>query len=276
MTNGADQSAASTNKARVDAKDRLRASTATQSLGTRAASNQKYSSVDFQAWLLSHLDVAPGSAILDVGCGTGAQALRVLDQVGPTGSVSCLDVSADSVATLLKDARGAANLQAAAADMGELTSVIRDQFQAKTYDLAQSTYAIYYASDPLRVLDAMFTALKPGGRLAICVPASGHGLVWFMDDFITLPAEVRAADAFATNVLQPYFDGRFADVTVQKLRNVVKIPSVAEVMSFLRHSSYYTEEVCAPVEAAIGARVEANGYFEYEKNSVLLIGQKDR
>ena len=141
------------------------------------------------------------------------------------------------------------------------------------FDLAHSTYAIYYAANPTLVLDAMRAALKPAGRLAVCVPAPGHGLVRFMDSFIALPEEVRAGDAFAPDVLQPYFDSHFSSVTAQKLRNVVRIPSVAEVMGFLSHTSYYAEAVRAPVEAAIEARIRAHGHFEYEKNSVLLIGR---
>ena len=273
MSGGADRASAATPKARVLAQDRLRAATATESLGARAASNDKYSSVDFQGWLLSHLEVAPGWDVLDVGCGTGAQALSFLDLAGSQGSVSCIDVSADSVDALSRRAEGAPNLQAIAADMGELGTAIESRFRVTAFDLAHSTYAIYYAANPTLVLDAMRAALKPAGRLAVCVPAPGHGLVRFMDSFIALPEEVRAGDAFAPDVLQPYFDSHFSSVTAQKLRNVVRIPSVAEVLGFLSHTSYYAEAVRAPVEAAIEARIRAHGHFEYEKNSVLLIGR---
>ena len=273
MTGGAGPVSASAPKARVLARDGQRAATATKSLGARAASNAKYSSVDFQGWLLSHLDVRPGFDVLDVGCGTGAQALRFLDLVGPQGSVSGIDVSADSVDALLAHAGNAGNLQAVVADMGGLADAIKGRFRVKAFDLAHSAYALYYATEPTLVLDAMHAALNPEGRLAICVPAPGHGLVRFMDSFVTLPEEVRAADAFASDVLQPYFDSRFSNVTVQWLQNIVKIPSVLEVMGFLRHTSYYAEAVRAPVESAIKARIQAQGYFEYEKNSVLLIGQ---
>lgn len=273
MSGGGGSVSAATRKARVRAQDRRRASTATESLGARAALNEKYSSVDFQGWLLSHLEVALGLDILDVGCGTGAQALRFLDLTGPQGSVSCIDVSADSVEALLGHAGGADNLQATAADMGELAAAIESRFRVRAFDLAHSTYALYYAANPTLVLDTMRAALKPAGRLAVCVPASGHGLVRFMDSFVTLAEEVRAADAFAPDVLQPYFDTHFSSVTAQTLRNIVRIPSASEVMGFLRHTSYYAEAVRAPVEAAIEAQIRSHGHFEYEKNSVLFIGQ---
>ncbi len=273
MSGGAGPVSAAAPKTRVRVQDRLRAATATESLGARTASNDKYSSVDFQGWLLSHLEVASGSDVLDVGCGTGAQALSFLEAAGPQGSVSCIDLSADSVDALMGQAGGALNLQAITADMIELAAVIENWFRVKAFDLAHSTYAIYYASNPTLVLDAMRAALEPAGRLAVCVPAPGHGLVRFMDSFITLPEEVRAADSFAPDVLQPYFNSHFSSVTAQELRNIVRIPSTTEVMGFLRHTSYYAESVRAPVEAAIEARIRSHGHFEYEKNSVLLIGQ---
>ncbi len=64
MTSNADPVSASAAKAPVQSRERQRAETATQSLGARAASNDKYSSVDFQGWLLSHLD-APSATVRD-------------------------------------------------------------------------------------------------------------------------------------------------------------------------------------------------------------------
>lgn len=273
MTSNTVSDSGSAAKATVDARDRQRATTATKSLGARTASNDKYSSVDFQGWLISHLDVGPGMDVLDVGCGTGAQALRFLDLVGPRGSVSGIDVSADSIDALMGRAGSPRNLQAIAADMGGLAEAIKNRFRVKAFDLAHSAYALYYAAEPTPVLDAMRAALKPAGRLAVCVPAPGHGLIRFMDSFVDLPEQVRTADLFATAVLQPYFESGFSNVTEHRLRNIVKIPSVTAVMDFLRNTSYYSEVARAPVEAAVEARIRAHGHFEYEKNSVLLIGR---
>ncbi|MEX0787823.1 MAG: hypothetical protein WD040_03390, partial [Anaerolineales bacterium] len=44
-------------------------------LQTRIDIHQTYGGKDIDAWMLGILDLAPGSRILDVGCGAGKQCL---------------------------------------------------------------------------------------------------------------------------------------------------------------------------------------------------------
>jgi len=99
---------------------------------------------DFDGWLLERLAVKPGEHVLDVGCGTGAQSLPFAGLVGSNGSVSSLDISADSIATLKSKIPSGAHVQAVASDMADLARVIADTFTTKRYTLAQSSYALYY------------------------------------------------------------------------------------------------------------------------------------
>ncbi len=57
--------------------------------------------------LIDAMDLAPGAAALDVGCGTGALTRRLARRVGPTGRV----VGADINAYLLREASGNARQQ---------------------------------------------------------------------------------------------------------------------------------------------------------------------
>src|SRR5436853_4959935 len=77
-------------------KDRPERATQTEFLEKRIEINRAYSSVDFDRWLLRRLQVAPGEDILDVGCGSGAQTIPFSQVVGADGSVSAVDISADS------------------------------------------------------------------------------------------------------------------------------------------------------------------------------------
>jgi SAM-dependent methyltransferase len=241
------------------------------SLAARLEINKKHQGADFHGWLLRHLDVRPGMDVLDVGCGTGAQTLKMVESVGPKGSVSALDISAESVAKLT--AAGRANLQAEAADMDELAAVIAGRLAVKRFDLAQSTYALYYAKEPVAVLEAMLAALKPGGRLAVCVPNDPHTLSRFMAQFVMLPEAVVSCTKFGKDVLEPFFRAQFEEVTIHLLRNRSYISSAADVMTFLRNASYYDPAVEDRVLAAVEAEIAAKGSFLSEKNSLLIIGR---
>ena len=157
--------------------------------------------------------------------------------------------------------------------MQDLGGVIRDRFRVKNYDLAQSTYALYYTADPIIVLDVMRRALKPGGRLAVCVPNNPHGLVEFVKTFTEVAPEVESCGTFGPRVLEPYFRQHFWEVTIHLFHNVLKIPTVDKVMEFLRNSAYYVARLEDTLSAAVERRIRERGHFDYEKNSYLIVGE---
>ena len=52
-----------------------------------------YWSTPFAESLLQHLDLCPGSSILDIASGHGIPAFYLAEQVGPTGQVLAIDFS---------------------------------------------------------------------------------------------------------------------------------------------------------------------------------------
>ena len=243
-------------------------------LETRLDLNKKYQSTDFDAWLLSRLAVRPGESVLDVGCGTGAQTLPFLKQVGAGGFVCALDIAADSVAKLVAAAGPAPNLATAVSDMADLENVIETRFPHKSYDLAHSSYALYYCPQRLRVLDVMLAHLKPQGRLAIFTPNRPHGMVELARTFGAIPPEVDGSIRFGPDVLEPYFRSHFWDVTVHFFHNVVRVPSADDAVTFYRSTTYYRQEAESEFRAAVQREIESRGVWEYEKNGYLIIGSR--
>jgi ubiquinone/menaquinone biosynthesis C-methylase UbiE len=246
--------------------------TSTQHLTTRLELNRKYSSTDFDAWVMARLAVKEGEDVLDVGCGTGAQALPFLKQVGPQGSVSALDISAESVMALRERAGQAPNLDAVPADMATLADCIANRFRVKKYDLAHSSYALYYSPERLSVLAVMRSALKPSGRLAVFTPNRPHGMVDFARQFHPIAAEIDESLAFGPSVLEPFFRGNFREVVVHFFHNRVRVTNPDDFMSFYRATTYFVRDAEADIRKRVSDTIAKAGFFEYEKNGYLILG----
>lgn len=246
--------------------------TGTAFLEKRLEINKSYASADFDAWLFGHLQVRPDEDVLDVGCGSGAQSVPIAGLVAPNGSVSALDISADSVELLQTRVGANPRVQAVAADMAELGELISGTFRVKRYDLAHSSYALYYSPERMRVLDIMRGALKPGGRCAVFTPNAPHGLVELAARFTQVPATVYDSLAFGGAVLRPYFDRHFGKVEVHHFDNLLSLPAADVVLDFYRQTTYYDERAEAPMRQFVQAQIDAKGVFQYEKHGYLIIG----
>jgi enediyne biosynthesis protein CalE5 len=118
--------------------------------------------------LLEQAGVRRGDHVLDVGSGYGEPGLSAAQAVGPTGHVTCLDISADMLAFAEERSRscGLANVTFVEGDV-ETT-----QLEPEGFDVVLSRATLMYAADPVATLRRLKAALRPGGRLAVAVWAT--------------------------------------------------------------------------------------------------------
>lgn len=256
-----------------DAALRRERETRTDFLARRRDLNRRYQSEDFDTWLFSRLDVVPGEAVLDVGCGTGAQAIEFGRRAGPSGSVCAFDISVDSVAALKANPACGENVEAFVADMVDLGEKVAARWPGRRFDLAHSSYALYYADDVPSVLSQMTDLLLPDGRLAVFTPNRPHGMVDFIRRFAPIPAEVDDSLTFGPRMLEPFVRTRFKDVSVHLFHNEMQVTETSDAMSFYRATTYFHEPSVAEVEAAIAREIGERGAFRYEKNGYLIVGR---
>ena len=106
--------------------------------------------------------LAPGEAVLDVGCGTGSLALAAKRAVGETGAVTGVDASPEMIAIAArKAARSRTDIafRTAAAE--------RLPFADVSFDVVLATLMLHHLPAPVRrecVREAR-RVLKPGGRM---------------------------------------------------------------------------------------------------------------
>jgi arsenite methyltransferase len=107
------------------------------------------------------LGAAPGERILDVGCGPGFYLPELLEQVGPTGSVTGVDASPQTLELARRRTQGHDNVALHLADATALP-VPDDGF-----DAALSVQVLEYVADPDAALAELHRVLRPGGRLVV-------------------------------------------------------------------------------------------------------------
>lgn len=127
--------------------------------------------------------ISPGQRILDIGFGCGESAIALAHKVGPRGQVHGVDISVAMVE--------AADKKAEACGQGNVTFECADAqtntFTANSYDLIFSRFGVMFFDDPVEAFKNIYSALKPGGRLAFICWAGRHE-----NDWVTLPLKVVA------------------------------------------------------------------------------------
>lgn len=110
-------------------------------------------------------DIAVGSRVLDVCCGTGASAIPAATKVGPTGRVLGVDLADRLLARARAKAHALrlANVEFVPGDMEDL------DLPDVGFDVVVCVLGLYYAQDPARALAELWRVLRPGGTLAVTV-----------------------------------------------------------------------------------------------------------
>ena len=109
----------------------------------------------------------PGHRVLDIGCGTGLNFSLVQDRIGPTGSITGVDASAQMLAQAQRRTRAAGwgNVRLIEADATTLDAHALGV--AGDFDAVISTYAVSLMANWPQAVSLMIAAARPGGRVAV-------------------------------------------------------------------------------------------------------------
>ncbi len=165
----------------------------------------------FGTELLRRAAASDGDHVLDVGCGFGSTTLELARQVGGTGRVMGLDISAP----MLQRAR------TRAADVGMTTVIWREAdaqqaaLPASHFDLIVSRFGVMFFADPVAAFANLLHAAKGGARLVLACWQPTDRNPWY-----TLPARVLAGHV-ALPELPPPTAGPFAFGEPGRLESVL-------------------------------------------------------
>jgi SAM-dependent methyltransferase len=122
--------------------------------------------------LLEFAAPAPGSSVLDVGCGCGATTLELARMVGPSGRVTAVDISEP----MLGRAKGRlGECTNATFLLGDAADLPLENLRA---DLMISRFGVMFFGDPATAFSNLRTGLAPGGRLRFACWRPIHENPW--------------------------------------------------------------------------------------------------
>jgi SAM-dependent methyltransferase len=112
--------------------------------------------------LLEAAALQPGERVLDVACGTGLIARLAAERVGPSGTVTGLDLSSDMIDVARAVAPSTITWQ-----VGDATSL---PFPDDAYDVVTCQMGLMFLEDRRAAVAEMRRVAAPGGRVVVNTP----------------------------------------------------------------------------------------------------------
>lgn len=154
----------------------------------------------------------PGERVLDVGCGCGQTTMAIAARVGPSGSVTGIDISEPMV----RRAAETANQEAIDNVSFELADAQTHELSASSFDAAYSRFGIMFFSDPVAAFANLARALRPGGRLVFaCWRELGQ------QPWVLVPAVAALEHVPLPDLGEPGQPGMFALADPDRTRSIL-------------------------------------------------------
>ena len=157
------------------------------------------------AELLSTAALQPGARVLDVACGTGVVARAAAERIGPTGSVTGIDVAPDMIAVARTIPSGGAPISWQEADAASLP------LPDESYDVGLCQMGLMFMDDRPGALAELHRVLAPGGRVVVNTPGRIQDLFEVMEQAIADNLDPALA-AFVSAVFSMHDPSVLADL----------------------------------------------------------------
>jgi len=246
-------------------------STSSSSLDARLDANRLSQKIDFEEWSVNTLSPKEGDKVLEIGCGTGSQTKPVAEIIGERGSLTFVDLSAQSVATVSEKLGSSTTHRGIVGNMDDIDNLLVSD---KTkYDLIYSVYALYYSNKPERLLESLFNRLSSNGRLCVLGPESPHGFVELARKYFEIPQEVDRSLNFRTEVVESFLKKNFQSFEVVVIRNPQFFYHAKDAIEFFRNTTYYSQKFEGQISEFIEHEISDKSVFIVDKYSSATIAQ---
>ncbi len=160
-----------------------------------------------------------GQSVLDVGCGCGGTSLDLARRVGPNGSVTGVDISADMLARAVARAAAEPDLP-----LRFLNADASTESWTTRFDHAFSRMGVMFFRDPVSSFANIRGALKPHGRFTFVCWGDGARNPWR-----SIPMAVAARHIELPASKHPGEPGPFAFADGDRVRRVLTDASFTDI-----------------------------------------------
>jgi len=155
--------------------------------------------------------VEAGQRVLDVGCGCGHTSIDLARQVGETGEVNGVDLSAPMLAEARSHATDLPQVYFTQAD------VQVEDLGEGLYDRIFSRFGVMFFSDPQAAFENLHRALAPGGRITfVCWQEIGK------NPWMAVPGAAVAQHVTMPAPPAPHAPGPFAFADAERTKSILE------------------------------------------------------
>jgi ubiquinone/menaquinone biosynthesis C-methylase UbiE len=234
---------------------------------SRARINASKAKHDLEEWMIRLLPPLRGFQVLDLGCGTGKQVFRLAPLVSEGGLLLGVDLSQDAVRAVNQRAK-TEKVRSVEAQQMSLDDCLH-RLAGKHFDLIISSYAIYYAQDPVALLKGLRSILTDQGVVFVCGYGNGTNREFYdiVNSFINnSSAQLKPIDDFLGLTQIREIADMYSHFTISRLKNQILFDSADGVLSWWKHHKSFVSSVADRVEDIIRTHFETNNIFSLSKN----------
>lgn len=235
-------------------------------LQNRLNLNKKLGSKDLTKWLFDRYKIKKNDSILELGCGIGNHVLTHSKIIGKNGVVLATDYSSKSLKVLKKNLK-TKNIKIKCISMDDIPNYLKEK--KIKFDKIISSYALYYAKNPIKVIEKTSHYLKPNGKFLITAPCYPHTLTEFAQKQKTLPKIAKNYIDFSTNKLENHLKKKKYKKKFYNFKNILKFKNIEDLKNFYRSTIFYNTKSEKYLIESFNKSKKKIGYFNIIKSAKL-------
>ena len=235
-------------------------------LQNRLNLNSKLGSKDLTKWLFERYKIKKNDVILELGCGIGNHVLKHSKIVEKNGLVLATDYSGKSLRVLKKKIKSK-NIIIKCISMDDIPSYLKNE--KVKFDKIVSSYALYYAKNPIKVIKECSKFLKPKGKFLITAPCYPHTLTEFALKQKTLPVIAKRYIDFSSKQLEVFLKLTKCKAKIYNFKNTLKFRKLNDLLDFYRSTVFYNKKSEFSLINLYTKSKKKNGFFNIIKSAKL-------